>query len=136
MDFYFNLTLFYQIVPILEENCLVLWMFWPKTYMCVCGCRPVVYSYKVNVLLLRRSRKRGRGIMDNFPLQPHHFIPSQPSFWRKSESRPDYLKSAIQWPWLTMDRRFELLSDYNWHPGCVRTAAGVIRAYTDSSPYC
>ena len=52
---------------------------------CVCGCRPGLYYSKVNIGWLERFMKPGMGIMDNFPVQPHHFLQSQPSFWRKMD---------------------------------------------------
>ena len=57
----------------------------PK-HMCVCGYRPVMYYSKVNISLLRRFMKAELGVMDNFILQPHHFLPSQSPFWRKTDN--------------------------------------------------
>ena len=42
--------------------------------MCVCGCRPVLYYSKITIILLGRFMKPGMGIMDQFVLQPHHFL--------------------------------------------------------------
>ena len=48
---------------------------------CLCGYRRVLYYFKVNISVLERFMKSGIGIMDTFPIQPHHFLQSQSSFW-------------------------------------------------------
>ena len=52
---------------------------------CVGGCRSVTYYSKVYISLLWRFMKAGMGVMDNFILQPCHFLPSQSPFWRKTD---------------------------------------------------
>ena len=85
MDFYSNLTIFYQTSPhfggkltsfvtVLAEN------------QCVCGDRPVLYCSKVNISVLERFMKSGMGIIDGFLLQPHHFLSNQSPFWRKTNT--------------------------------------------------
>ena len=49
----------------------------------VCGCRPVLYYFKVNISLLKRFIKPVMVIMDRCVLQPHYFLPRKPPFWRK-----------------------------------------------------
>ena len=49
----------------------------------VCGYRPVLYYFNVNIGLLERFMKPGMGIIDKFLLQPCHFLPSQSQFWRE-----------------------------------------------------
>ena len=52
----------------------------------VCGCRPVLYYYKVNVRLLGRFMKPGMGIMNKFLLKLHNFLPSRSPFWREMDT--------------------------------------------------
>ena len=51
----------------------------------VCGCRLVLYYFKVNVSLLERFTEPGMVIMDQCVLQPHHFLPRKSLFWRKTD---------------------------------------------------
>ena len=73
MDFYSNLTIFYETSPHFEGK-------WTRFVAVlaqntrVCGCRPELYYSKVNIGLLGRFMKPGMGIIDNFLVQPHHFL--------------------------------------------------------------
>ena len=86
MDFYSNLTIFYQTSPRFGGKFTTQFCDCSGLkYMCVCGYRPVSYCFKVNIILLERFMKHGMGIMDKFLLQPHHFRQSQSQFWRYTD---------------------------------------------------
>ena len=76
---------FVEPVPTLEEHCLVLWLFWSKTHMCVVVDQWYMYYSEVNISLLGRFTKPGMGILDNFLLQPCKFTLSQCPFWREKK---------------------------------------------------
>ena len=86
MDFYSNLIIFYQSGPICFGGKLTSFVAILTKNTCVCGCRPVLYYFKVNVSLLERFMKPGMGIIDNFLLQPRHFYQANPNFGGKSTS--------------------------------------------------
>ena len=82
MEFYSNLTIFCQISP----------HFWGKLTRfvavlgqntCVCDCKPVLCTSKVNNNLWRRFMKAGMEIMDILLLQSCHFPPANPHFRAK-----------------------------------------------------
>ena len=80
MDFYCNLTIFYETSPHFEGK----WTRFVAVLAqdtCVYGYRTILYYSKVNLGWLGRFMRPQMGIMDNFPVQPHHFLQSQPSFW-------------------------------------------------------
>ena len=81
MDFYSNLIIFYQTGPHFGGKLISFVAILAKN-TCVCGCRPVLYYFKVNISLLEMFMKPGMGIIDNFLLQPRHFVPSQTQYWR------------------------------------------------------
>ena len=84
MDFHFNLTIFYQTSPHFEgalTSCVAVM----AQIIYVCGYRPVLYYSKDNINFLGRFMKSGVGVMDQFVLQPHHFILSQSQFRRKTD---------------------------------------------------
>ena len=85
MDFYFNLAIFYQNSPHFGGK-LTSFVAGPAQNTCVC-CYRLLGSYcsKVNIDLLVRFMKPGTEIMDKVSLQPHHFLPSQPTFWREMD---------------------------------------------------
>ena len=50
---------------------------------CVYDCRLILYQFKFNISLLSRFMKPMMRIIDEFLLQPHHFLPNKSPFWRK-----------------------------------------------------
>ena len=52
----------------------------------VCGCRPVLYYFKVNISLSERFIEPLMVIMDQCVLQPHYFLPRKSPFGGKSTS--------------------------------------------------
>ena len=50
---------------------------------CLCGCRLILYQFKFNISLLSRFMKPTIGIIDEFLLQPHHFLSNKSPFRRK-----------------------------------------------------
>lgn len=52
---------------------------------CMCRCRHEFYQSKVNITSFERFKKPYMQIRNGYLLQPHHFLPSQPPFWRKIE---------------------------------------------------
>ena len=73
IDFYSNLAIFSQtshhfggkltsFVAVLAQNTIE------------CGCRPVLYYFKINISLLERFIEPRMVIMDECVLQPHHFL--------------------------------------------------------------
>ena len=47
---------------------------------CVDDCRLTLYQFKINIHLLSRFMKPRVGIMDDFLLQPHHFLSNKSPF--------------------------------------------------------
>ena len=82
MNFYSNLIIFSLANPNFEGK-LTSFVAIPAQNRCVCGYRPGLYYSKVNIGWLGRFMKPGMATMVNFPVQPHHFLQSQPSFWWK-----------------------------------------------------
>ena len=66
-------------LPILKENELILWLFWPKTHVFVVVDQD--YTIPKSILVVRRFMKPGMAPMVNFPVQPHLILQRQPSFW-------------------------------------------------------
>ena len=79
MDFYSKIIIFYQTGPHFGGK-LTSFVAILAQNTCVCGFRPVLYYFKVNISLLERFMKPGMGIVDGFLLQPHHFILTQSPF--------------------------------------------------------
>ena len=52
---------------------------------CVCGYRPVLHYFEVNISVLERFMKSGMGIMDTFLLQIHHLLQSKSILLRKTD---------------------------------------------------
>ena len=44
MNFYSNLTIFFLANPNFEENELILWLFWPKTHVCVVVAKIILFQ--------------------------------------------------------------------------------------------
>ena len=100
MYFYSNLIIFYQTGPHFGGKLTSCVAILAKN-TCVCGCRPVLYYCKVNIIILERFMKPEMGIIDNFLLQPRHFLPSQSQFWRKIDkfcgcSGPKHMCACLQ----------------------------------------
>ena len=83
MDVYSNLAIFYQTSPHFGEkwtSCVAILA--QNTW--VCGRKPVIYYYKVNISLLGRFMKPGLATKDRFLVQSCHFLPVRSPFWRKT----------------------------------------------------
>ena len=52
----------------------------------VYGCRLILDQFKYNISLLSRFMKPMMEIIDEFLLQPQHFLSSKSQFWRKMNS--------------------------------------------------
>ena len=85
MDFYFNLTIFYQTSPHFGGK-LTSFVAVPAQNTRACGYRPVSHYSKFKISLLERFMKPEMGIMDKHLVQPHHFLPSQSPFWRNADN--------------------------------------------------
>ena len=79
-----NLTVFYQANPHFGGK--------PTSFVavltqdtCVCGFRPVLCQFNFNISSLPRFLKHGREIVNEFLLQPHHFLSKTFSHLRKND---------------------------------------------------
>ena len=82
MNFYSNLTILYQTSPHVGgklTSCVAVL----TQNTCMCGCRPVLYYFKVSMCLLKRFIESWMVIMDQCVLQSHHFLPRKYQFRRK-----------------------------------------------------
>ena len=86
-------------IPMLEENRQVLWMVQPKTHVCMVEDYIVLYHLNFNMCSLSRFVKPGRGIVDEFLLQPHHFLSKPSPYLRKNDQFCDCsgLKHTCMW---------------------------------------
>ena len=67
---------------------------------CVYGCRLILYQFKFNISSLLRFMNPEMGIIDEFLLQPHHFLCNKSPFWRKMNSCCGYSGSKHMYVWL------------------------------------
>lgn len=70
-------VIFTKWIPIMEENRVVVGLFWPKIYVCMYGYKLMLYQSKVIDSSYARFTKPVIGIIDWFLLQYHEFLPSQ-----------------------------------------------------------
>ena len=84
MNFYSNITNFYQANPHVGQK-LTNYLAVMAIIPCMYDSRLLLYNSKVYNNSYVRFMKAGMGIIHNFILQPHHFLPSKSPFWRKIE---------------------------------------------------
>ena len=84
MEFCPNLAFFSQKSPTFEGK-LTRFLTVLAQNTCMFGRRPRLYYSNVNIGWLGMFMQPGMGIMDNFTVQPHHFLPRQPPFLRKKQ---------------------------------------------------